>query len=116
MICGVGAIVIMILLMCAGLVRMRPVLEEMQGSESSPEAFEREIERIGEEMADSPGFYVGTIVFTGLALVGTILAIVGLTRSNARKGQAVAGLVICGSFMSCQCGLVLVQLMAAGAG
>jgi hypothetical protein len=117
LICGVGAIVVMIVLMCAGLARMRPVLEEMRKSESSPESIQREMDRIVKsEIEDSTAVLIGSVLLTGLALVGTGLAIVGLTRSNARKGQALAGLIICGCFLLCQCVSMLLQGMAAAAG
>ncbi len=117
LICGVGAIVVAIVLVCAGLVRLRPMMEEIAKSESSPEAVQREMERIIKtEMENNTAIRVGSVVLLALALVGTGLAIVGLTRPNMRKGQATAGLIICGCFLLCQCLSVLMQGMAAAAG
>ncbi|HUW83169.1 MAG TPA: hypothetical protein VMZ31_10270 [Phycisphaerae bacterium] len=117
LICGVGAIIVMLVLMCAGIMRLRPVMEEMKKSESSPESVQREMERIVKtEMENSPAILVGSVVLLALALVGTGLSIVGLTRPNARKGQATAGLIICGSFLLCQCLGMLMQGMPAVGG
>ena len=117
LICGVGAIIVMLVLMCAGIMRLRPVVEEIAKSESSPEAVQREMERIVKtEMENSTAILVGSVVLLALALVGTGLSIVGLTRPNMRKGQATAGLIICGSFLLCQCLGMLMQGMVAGGG
>jgi hypothetical protein len=37
------------------------------------------------------------------ALVGAVLSVIGLTRPNKRKGTAIAGLVIGGVLLACQC-------------
>jgi len=116
LVCGVGALVVVVVMLFAVFVRFWPERERISESDSSPEAVEREIERIGTEMADSPGVAVGSFALLALALVGTGLAIVGLTRPNMRKGQATAGLIICGSFLLCQCLSVVMQAMAAAAG
>ena len=116
MICGMGALVVVVVMLFGVFVRFWPERDRISESDSSPEAVEREIERIGTEMADSPGVAGGSFALLALALVGTGLAIVGLTRPNMRKGQATAGLIICGSFLLCQCLGMLMQGMLAGGG
>ena len=60
---------------------------------------------------------VGSFLFLGLSLVGLCLSLVGVTRRGAKKGLAVAGMVICGLCLSCVCiGFVFTMAgLAAGA-
>jgi hypothetical protein len=48
-----------------------------------------------------PALFGLTAMF--IALAGVILSIIGLTRPNKRKGTAIAGLIIGGTLLACQC-------------
>ena len=65
-------------------------------------------------LQESKSVKAGSLLILGSALVGTILAIVGLTRRGAKKGAAIGGVIICGSFMLCQCFGLLMGLSSAG--
>ncbi len=41
-----------------------------------------------------------------LGLIGLILGLLGASRSNVRKGTAIAGVVICAAFLAGQCGIL----------
>jgi hypothetical protein len=67
------------------------------------EEFQRMVEN-GEVPASSIVLaYGGIIGGMGLAVVGLILSIVGVTRRNARKGAAIAGLLISSALTICTC-------------
>jgi len=111
LICGVAALVLFAVLFFVGAARLRPVIEELTESGASPAEAQKEAERVlYEEFQNSKLILVGSALLTLLALGGTIMAVIGLTRPGAKKGQALAGLIICGSFLMCQCAGMLLQM------
>lgn len=111
LICGVAALVLFAVLFFVGAARLRPVIKELTESGASPAEAQKEAERVlYEEFQNSKLILVGSALLTLLALGGTIMAVIGLTRPGAKKGQALAGLIICGSFLMCQCAGMLLQM------
>ena len=66
-----------------------------------------EVQRAMREVLEDPEaariIHLGSALMIIAALAGCGLSVVGLTRTGARKGTAIAGLVVGGTLLACQC-------------
>lgn len=94
--------------------RMAPKIQAAQASPSDRTAMEKLQKDMMKEMETIPAVKYASFVSLIASVAGVALAILGFTRREGRRWQAIVGVTICGLMLLCNCGGFILSL-AAGA-
>lgn len=113
-ICLLSTCVVMVPGLGATMTAIRKVAPDgnMQGREKD---LNEAMTKAMQEFLSKPWIRVHGFVVLFFAVAGVILGILGLTRGEGRRWQAVSGLTVCGLFLACQCLGMIGSLMPGAA-
>lgn len=94
--------------------RMGPKIQAAQTNPNDRAAKQKLQNEMMQEMESIPAVKYASFVALFASVAGVVLAILGFTRREGRRWQAIVGVTICGLTLLCNCAGILVSL-AAGA-
>lgn len=101
---GITTIVIFFVMTAMIVAKAMPRIQELAKSGATAQEAQTEVLKVIENNPSlARAVKIGTVMQLFFSLSGTVLGVVGVTRQGLKRGTAVAGLIICGMFLLCQC-------------